>query len=30
VTIDPDIVGLSTKGNGVLPNGGDGLLSRLS
>jgi parallel beta-helix repeat protein len=26
VTIDPDIVGLNTKGNGVLPNGGDGLL----
>jgi parallel beta-helix repeat protein len=26
VTVDPDIVGLNTKGNGVLPNGGDGLL----
>jgi parallel beta-helix repeat protein len=26
VTIDPNIVGLNTKGNGVLPNGGDGLL----
>ena len=26
VTIDPDIMGLNTKGNGVLPNGGDGLL----
>jgi parallel beta-helix repeat protein len=26
VTIDPDIVGLNTKGNGVLPNGGNGLL----
>ncbi len=26
VTIDPDIVGLNTKGNAVLPNGGDGLL----
>jgi hypothetical protein len=25
VTVDPDIVGLNTKGNGVLPNGGDGL-----
>src|SRR5579859_537538 len=26
VTVDPDIVGLNTKGNGALPNGGDGLL----
>jgi hypothetical protein len=26
VTVDPDIVGLNTKGNAVLPNGGDGLL----
>ena len=26
VTVDPDIVGLTTKGNAVLPNGGDGLL----
>lgn len=26
VTIDPDIVGLNTKGNGLLPNGGDGVL----
>ncbi len=26
VTIDPDIVGLNTKGNAALPNGGDGLL----
>lgn len=26
VTIDPNIVGLNTKGDGVLPNGGDGLL----
>ena len=26
MTVDPDIVGLNTKGNGVLPNGGDGLL----
>jgi parallel beta-helix repeat protein len=26
VTIDPNIVGLNTKGNGVLPNRGDGLL----
>jgi hypothetical protein len=26
VTVDPDIVGLNTKGNGPLPNGGDGLL----
>ena len=26
VTVDPNIVGLSTKGDGVLPNGGDGLL----
>jgi parallel beta-helix repeat protein len=26
VVIDPDIVGLTTKGNAVLPNGGDGLL----
>jgi parallel beta-helix repeat protein len=26
VTVDPNIVGLNTKGNGVLPNGGDGLL----
>jgi hypothetical protein len=26
VTVDPDIVGLSTKGDSVLPNGGDGLL----
>jgi parallel beta-helix repeat protein len=26
VTVDPDIVGLNTKANGVLPNGGDGLL----
>jgi parallel beta-helix repeat protein len=26
VTVDPDIVGLNTKGNGVLPNGGNGLL----
>jgi hypothetical protein len=26
VTVDPDIVGLNTKGDGVLPNGGDGLL----
>jgi parallel beta-helix repeat protein len=25
VTVDPNIVGLNTKGNGVLPNGGDGL-----
>jgi hypothetical protein len=25
VTVDPDIAGLNTKGNGVLPNGGDGL-----
>ena len=23
--MDPDIAGLNTKGNGVLPNGGDGL-----
>ena len=26
VTVDPDIAGLNTKGNGALPNGGDGLL----
>jgi len=26
VTVDPDIVGLNTKGNGPLPNGGDGVL----
>jgi parallel beta-helix repeat protein len=26
VTVDPDIVGLNTKGNGKLPNGADGLL----
>ena len=26
VTVDPDIVGLDTEGNGVLPNGGDGVL----
>jgi hypothetical protein len=26
VTVDPDIAGLNTKGNAVLPNGGDGLL----
>jgi hypothetical protein len=26
VTVDPNIVGLNTKGNGVLPNGRDGLL----
>ncbi len=26
VTVDPDIVGLTTKGNAVLPNGGDGVL----
>ncbi len=26
VTVDPNIVGLNTKGNGVLPNGGNGLL----
>jgi Right handed beta helix region len=26
VTVEPDIAGLNTKGNGVLPNGGDGLL----
>jgi hypothetical protein len=26
VTVDPDIAGLSTDGNSVLPNGGDGLL----
>jgi parallel beta-helix repeat protein len=26
VTVDPDIVGLNTKGDGVLPNGADGLL----
>ena len=26
VTVDPDIAGLNTKGDGVLPNGGDGLL----
>ena len=26
VTVDPNIVGLNTKGNGALPNGGDGLL----
>ena len=26
VTVDPDIVGLSTKGDSVLPNDGDGLL----
>ena len=25
VTVDPDIAGLNTKGNGPLPNGGDGL-----
>jgi hypothetical protein len=25
VTVDPDIAGLNTKGNGVLANGGDGL-----
>jgi Right handed beta helix region len=26
VAVDPNIVGLNTKGDGVLPNGGDGLL----
>ena len=26
VTVDPDIVGLTTKGDAALPNGGDGLL----
>lgn len=26
VTVDPNIVGLTTKGNGFLPNGNDGLL----
>jgi len=26
VTVDPNIVGLNTKGDAVLPNGGDGLL----
>jgi hypothetical protein len=26
VTVDPDIVGLNTKGNAALPNGGDGVL----
>jgi parallel beta-helix repeat protein len=26
VTVDPNIVGLTTKGNAVLPNGGNGLL----
>jgi parallel beta-helix repeat protein len=26
MTVDPNIVGLTTKGDGVLPNGGDGLL----
>ncbi|HEY9242862.1 MAG TPA: right-handed parallel beta-helix repeat-containing protein [Streptosporangiaceae bacterium] len=26
VTVDPDISGLNTKGNGLLPNGGDGVL----
>jgi parallel beta-helix repeat protein len=26
VTVDPNIAGLNTKGDGVLPNGGDGLL----
>jgi hypothetical protein len=26
VTVDPDIVGLTTKGNAALPNGGNGLL----
>jgi parallel beta-helix repeat protein len=26
VTVDPDIAGLTTKGDAVLPNGGDGLL----
>jgi parallel beta-helix repeat protein len=26
VTVDPNIAGLNTKGNGLLPNGGDGLL----
>jgi hypothetical protein len=26
VTVDPDIAGLNTDGNAVLPNGGDGLL----
>ena len=26
MTVDPDIAGLTTKGNAVLPNGGDGLL----
>ena len=26
VTVDPDIAGLTTKGNGFLPNGNDGLL----
>ena len=26
MTVDPNIVGLNTKGDGVLPNGGDGLL----
>jgi hypothetical protein len=25
ITVDPDIAGLNTKGNAVLPNGGDGL-----
>jgi hypothetical protein len=25
VTVDPDIAGMNTKGNGALPNGGDGL-----
>jgi parallel beta-helix repeat protein len=25
VTVDPDIIGLNTKGNGVLANGGDGV-----
>lgn len=26
VTVDPDIAGLNTEGNGLLPNGGDGVL----
>jgi hypothetical protein len=26
VTVDPNIAGLTTKGNAILPNGGDGLL----
>ncbi len=28
VTVDPDIVGLNTDGNGLLPNGNDGILIR--